>query len=128
MHRVQQLDALLAGRLAPQAPVALQHQRHLRADRQVGIQRGHRVLEDHRHARAADLAHARRFRHADQLFALEGDAPFDPAVLSQQAHQRHRRLGLAGAGLADDAEHFARLRHGKTGRAPHAPGRRGWRS
>ena len=38
-------------------------------------------------------------------WALPRRAP----VGGQQAEQRHRRLGLAGAGLADDREHLARV-------------------
>jgi hypothetical protein len=39
------------------------------------VQRGHRLLEDHAHAGAAQLAQPRSALDADQVFALQQDAP-----------------------------------------------------
>ncbi len=68
----------------------------------VGVEAGERVLEDHRHAAAAQPAQL-ALGQAGQLPAVEGDGAGDPGV-GVQAHHGHRGDGLAGAGLADDAE------------------------
>ena len=52
------------------------------------------------------IAAQRRARQPDQLLALELRAARGPTVAGQQAEQRHRRLGLARAGLTHDGEHL----------------------
>ena len=52
-----QLDRALERGDARGALVAAQHLGHLRADRESRIEAGHRLLEDHRHAVAADARH-----------------------------------------------------------------------
>ena len=70
---VHQLDGLLLGAsLLGRAPVRPEHLADLEADRVDRVQRGQRVLEDHRDARAADPAGAAR-RHREQVAALEAD-------------------------------------------------------
>ena len=90
----------------------------LLADPVDRVERAHRVLEDHRYARAADppqLVVAR----ADQLGALEVRVALEEGVRrARQAHQRHRGDRLAGAGLADDRHDLAgvdRERHAVDG-------------
>jgi hypothetical protein len=81
-------------------------------DRVHGVQRRHRVLEDHRHLVAADLAQ------------LAGLGPDQVLALPQRLAARHRGPpgvqphdgetgdALPGAGLADDAERLSFL-HGE---------------
>ena len=121
LHGLQQLHALPPGRGTLKVAMALQHQAHLGADRQVGIQRGHRVLEDHGDPGAADLAQPRR-RQPQELVALEADAAGHPPVVRHQAQYGHRRLGLARAGFAHDPQHFAgRQRKGQVLHGVHRP-------
>ena len=82
---------------------------HLRVDPQHRIQRHHRILEDHRDARAADLSPA-RLVEASQIDAFERNAPRDDAP--GRIHQPQDRIGehrLARARFADDAEDAAAL-------------------
>ena len=68
------------------------------------VERGHRVLEDHRHLGAPDVAHL-VLRVADDVGALVVDVAFAHDVLAgEQSHDRPGQDGLARAGLADDAE------------------------
>ena len=78
----------------------------LEADRVDRVQRRHRLLEDHRDLLAADAPHGGPLE-ADELLALELRAAGRAPVDRQQPEQRHRRLGLAGAGLAHDGEDLA---------------------
>ena len=75
----------------------------LPADAVQGMQRGQRVLEDHRELLAAQGAHLLRAR-AEQLAAVEVDPARDARVPGMQTHQRQRRDRLARARLADDPE------------------------
>ena len=72
------------------------------------VERGHRLLEDHRDVAAAQPAHSRRIG-ADQLFALKLDrAAHDPAGrLRDQTHDRKGRNRLAATRLANDAQGLA---------------------
>ena len=56
-HRIQHRDGALLGLRPAEALVAAQAFDHLRADRQHGIEAGHRLLEDHRDVVAADVLH-----------------------------------------------------------------------
>ncbi|MCY1451387.1 hypothetical protein D9M71_682530 [compost metagenome] len=85
----------------------LEHFLDLEADGVAGIERGHRVLEDHRDVLADDAPPLAAFQ-------LEHVAPVelhargaDPAGGVDQAHQRHHGHRLAGTGFADDGQHFA---------------------
>src|SRR5688500_15489249 len=88
--------------------MGLQHLGHLALDRQVRVQRGHRVLEDHGHLHAPDLVQLID-RQVQDLLALELHAAFSAAILGQQTHDRHEDLALARAGFADDAKRLAGL-------------------
>ena len=99
----------------PRARLALAHlqvdeQRlhDLLADRQDRIERGHRLLEDHRDVAAAHLAHV-VVGEIEQVAALEQDAARGDAagVLGQKPHDGERGHRLAAAGFADDRHHFA---------------------
>ena len=78
------------------------------ADRVDGREGRQRVLEDHRDARrpAARRAPGRAGRAAPRPGT--GREPRDAGRRREQAHDGQRRHRLAGARLADDAEHLAR--------------------
>jgi hypothetical protein len=89
---------------------AMQRERlaQLLADRHRRIERGHRLLEHHADTRAAQLAQPRRLGQR-QVFALEKNATRRAHQRRwRQAHERARRLRLAAARFADDADHLAR--------------------
>ena len=77
----------------------------LLADREDRVERGHRVLEDHRDPAAAQLAEVVRF-HLDEVGALEQDRAAGNVAggLRQEAEDRERRHALAAAGFADDPD------------------------
>src|SRR5580765_2247114 len=73
------------------------------------VQRGHRVLEDHRHLVAANvlqlvLVHLEHVSTLVEHLTAEGRV-----AVSRQAEQRHRSDALPRAGLSHDAEHLAAL-------------------
>ena len=68
------------GRLRRHRPVAAQHLGDLEADRVDWVERRHRLLEDHRDLRAADLPQ-RTLVDADQLAILELDRAADVVFL-----------------------------------------------
>ena len=86
------------------------HFRDLVANGERGVERRHRLLEDHRDPVAAQFAH-RGVRQRAQVRAFEQDFTGGDAArrLRHQSHDRQRRHALAAAGLADDAQRAARL-------------------
>ena len=89
--------------------VHFQHLGDLLADAHQRVQRGHRLLEDHADARAAQGAQ-RGGRQAQQVGALKvDDAALHAQRRRQQAHDRGGADRLAGAALADDAQDLARF-------------------
>ena len=90
-----------------QTSVHLQRTRQRHAEPQPRIQRRLRILEDHLDARA-QRPHLGLAEAAD-LDAVELNAA---GGRLQQPHQQPAERGLAGAGLADEAEHGA-ARHGE---------------
>ena len=94
----------------PMRPMPQQAFDDLLADREGRVERGHRLLEDHRHGVAAQVLHV-ACRGTDQLAALEADraAADAPGRIGHQAHDRERGHALAAARLADDGERLARL-------------------
>ena len=88
--------------------VDAQHFVDLAADRHHRIERGHRLLKDHRHGGGAQLpqpavAGGQQFL-ADQLDAAAGG---HQRALLQQSHRGQRRHGFARAAFADHAQRFA---------------------
>ncbi len=77
------------------------------ADRVDRIQRGHRLLENHRDVAPAHVAQL-LVGHRQHIFVLEADAPRQPRVLDQAQRGKgsHR---LAGGGFTDQRELFARI-------------------
>ena len=77
------------------------------ADPHDGVERGHRLLEDHRDRPSANLSEpAGRCRH--EILALEQHlAADDLAGAGEEAHDRAQRHALAAARLADEPERLA---------------------
>ena len=76
------------------------------------VQRGHRLLEHHGDAVAADVAH-HPLRRADQLLAVEGDAAAGAVArqgVGQELQDRQRRDRLARAALADQRQRLAAVK------------------
>ena len=89
--------------------VAMQLQTFLQlaTDGHGWVERSHRLLEHH--ADAPRAARAVRRRCARHVHALEQDRTArHHQRRGRQPHDGARRLGLAAAGLADDADHFSR--------------------
>ena len=106
---LQQLDRTLDGIGVIQTEVQLETLRHQSLDAQDGVQARDRVLEDHRHVVAADLAHL-FLGQGEQVAALEVDGARDGGVVEHAREAEDRRGGhaLAAAGLADEADELAR--------------------
>ena len=103
----QQLDGALARRDAGRAAMPNQHFDNLLADRIGRIERGHRLLEDHGEAIAAQIAQL-AIGQRQQIDAVEANGAGNlRRILRQQAHNGERGDALAATGFADDAERCA---------------------
>ena len=109
-HALQRRDGAAAQRAGRGGAVVRAHRLgDLVADGEHRVQAGHRLLEDHRDAVAADVAHLRR-RQVEQVPAVEHDLPGgDAAGRRHQPHDGQRQHRLAAAALADDAERAAAI-------------------
>ena len=107
-HLLHHVEDALAPRARVEIGVGAQHLVDLAADRHHRIERGHRLLEDHRHPRGAQLPQAAVARGqqflADQLHAAAGR---HQRVLLQQAHHGQRGDRFARAAFADQAQRLA---------------------
>ena len=107
--RREQVDGTRVRGAAREPLVRAQHLLDLPADLVDRVQRGHRVLEDHRDLGPAHALHL-GLREPHQVAALVQDLAFEDRVrVADQLHDRHHRDALARAGLADDAEHVPGL-------------------
>ena len=104
---LQRLDRLLAAVGGRALHMLAQHVLDLVADLADRVERGARVLEDHRDFAAAQVAHLVFARGLDVDAGEHHRALGDPAGAVEDAHHRIGRHRLAGAGLADDAERLA---------------------
>jgi len=87
--------------------VQAQHFFDLEAHGVAGVQRGHGVLEDHRHVFADDLP-TLTGAEGQHVLAIEGQGVGgDDTGVLDQAHQRHHGHGLARPRLADNRQDFA---------------------
>src|SRR5262245_58893173 len=88
-HKRQHFDRALPGRSATEILMDLQRLGDLITYGQHRIERGHRLLEDHRDPIAADLAHL-TFRERRELgsFELDGAADDAPGALWDQSQDR----------------------------------------
>src|SRR4051812_11778373 len=107
VHEAEHLHRALGRRGARQALVQLDRLGDLPADGEHRIQRGHRLLEDHRDAVAAQIAHL-GFAQLEQVASLVADRAADDAPRGRHQSQDGKRAdALAAAGLADDAKRLA---------------------
>ena len=97
LEQAQRLGACLGGR---QPRCSRSGSAIWRPDGVQRVERGHRLLEHHADARAAQRAH-RGVVEADQFLAVEADRAADRGALGQQTHQRQRGDRLAAARFAD---------------------------
>ena len=105
MHRAHDLEHARALLLLVEARVDLQHFADLVADPLDRVERGHRFLEHHGHAGAADRAQL-GIGFGEELIALQPDrTALDPhRAFRQQAHDGLRRHRFAGTGFAHHAD------------------------
>ena len=106
----QHFDGAVHRLLARQALVQRDRLAHLAADGEQRIERGHRLLEDHRDLVAADALHL-GLAELEQVLALEADGAADDAAgrVCHQAQNRQRRHALAAARFAHHAQRLAAL-------------------
>ena len=91
-----------------QVGVQLHHLHDLVAHAQDRVQCGHGLLEDHRNAGRAQVAHL-GLRQGQQVAALQPDrAPRDAQRVGQQPHDRQRGDGFPRPGFAHQADGLAR--------------------
>ncbi len=107
--KLQQFERARRRLLVGHFEVNLQGLHHLLADREHRIERGHRLLEDHRDVAAALLAHL-LFGEVEQVLAFEQDLALrDLPGLGEQAHDRERRHRLAAAGFSHHGDDLATI-------------------
>src|SRR5690606_29810185 len=105
----QKLDRAAAAVGAAAALVHFERFHDLETDGEGGGETRDRLLEHHRDV-LADDAPPLGGSHGEKIPPLEGHSVGgDAAGPGDQAHERQQRDALAGPGLADDAEHLARL-------------------
>ena len=106
--RVECLDRQAVRLARADGPMGADGLRHLPPDRQHRVERGHRLLEDHGDAVAADGAHLALAKRGNLLPAQHDRAAAEAhAGLRQQPHHGQRRHRLARSGLAGEAERLA---------------------
>jgi len=107
-NAIEYLDRRVRGRLALHSLMELEHFLDLLAHRAEGIERGHRILEDHGYlfpAYAHPVPGGLVFR---EIFALElYRTRFHPAVLVEHAQEALGKHRFARAGFPDDGERLA---------------------
>src|SRR3990172_1900698 len=107
LDQPEHLDGLRPGFFFAQPLMQLDRLADLVADGEDRIERGHRLLKDHRDLVAADLAHLLIFEPEQIPAAIEDLSADDfSRRRSDQAHDRKRSDALAAARLADQAEGF----------------------
>jgi hypothetical protein len=100
LHHLQQFERAPVGGGVGHALVPHDRLGDLHADGEHGVERDHRLLEDHCDLRAAHLAQCLLVHRVD-LVASDKDAPLDAGPgRRQQAHQRAQGHALARARLA----------------------------
>jgi hypothetical protein len=102
VHLLEQLDGPLSGLLPGKVQVTAERLRDLRPDRQRRIERGHRILEDHRDLQAPDVLHLPALQRRELLPVEERGAGDHSARGLHESHDRECRHRLSAARLADD--------------------------
>src|SRR4029453_10853378 len=101
---LQHLDGVFTRLVAGVAQMQLRNFGDLHPHGQEGIQRGHRILENHRQLGASNISQLALLQLA-QVPAFEHDLPCaDRARVWNQSEQRQAGDGLAGTGFTDDTE------------------------
>jgi hypothetical protein len=109
-HPGQRVDGAFTRLLPADGEVRAVGLGDLLADAEDRVERGHRLLEDHRDVAAADGLHL-RLGQVGQVLPLEQDLAVDAGVaLGQQAQHAQASDGLAAAAFAHHAQAFAGLR------------------
>ena len=104
LHELQHLDRALLRFLLRHILVQKQCLDELLSDGEHRIQRGHRLLENHRDLLAADLTHL-ILGHLYDIFSIEEDlATLDLTRLLDQSHDGKRGHTLSTAGLTYDTQ------------------------
>ena len=93
-HRVEHADRLFEGFAFAQFLMQHQHFHQLFANAHIRVERGHRVLEDHRDLLGPQLVKL-IFRQVEDLAAVEFGRAADAAIARQQPHQGERGLRFA---------------------------------
>jgi hypothetical protein len=106
--QLEQLHGAFGGLASRHAEVLFQALDDLAPHAHRRVERGHRVLEDHRYLRPPDVEHA-LLGELEKVLALEDDlaAPYYGVRLGVQAHDAPRRDRLSRPRLADDGERLA---------------------
>ena len=104
----EQLEDPLAGRRGADRLVEAERFADLLLDRVEGIQRRHRLLEDHRYASPPERAHCRRGR-VEEGFAVELDVPAGVPRLrvGKEPEDGQGSDRLAGPALPDESDRLA---------------------
>jgi hypothetical protein len=118
VHRAQELELPLAQLRPRNVAARRQHFAQLIADREQRIERGHRVLQDHRDLAAPHLPELVLRQRMDRA-AVETDVAGDASGLRQRADQCGAERGLAAARFTGDADDLLRRRC--RGRPPRPP-------
>ena len=101
----QQFERPLSLRVLVHAEMRFEHFTDLESDRKTGIERGHRLLKDHRYVAADDraplgVADCQKVETVKQhRVGSHSRRPW------QEAHHGQHGDGLSGAGLADNGEY-----------------------
>ena len=107
-HLRQHLHSPLAGGFLGQTDVGFHGLGQLALDGEHGVERGHRLLEDHGYFLAANLTHLLRI-HAEQVLPAVKHLPLgDPARWpGNESHDRKRGHRFAAAALPHHRQRFA---------------------
>src|SRR6202035_5802763 len=103
-NKVEHFDGTLQRVLLAYPPVDPHRLRYLATDGPRRVERGHRILEDHRDLVAADPSHLSLIE-ADKVAAVQADrASGDVADLGEEVQHRKADSRLAAARLAHQAQ------------------------
>ena len=110
------------------APMLDQDLGHLARDPQVRIERGHRVLEDHREADAADRGSARLRGRPSSSWPRKRALPAQRPLRREQAHDREEQPGSCPSRTRRPRRRSRPPRSRSSPRSPPRPRPRAWRS
>src|SRR3984893_19029669 len=105
---LQKLDDACLDLFGPPGAMQLKYFAYLALDRMQGIERRHRLLEDHGDVGASDFAQP-GLAVGQKILALEKNLALNHGGAAEQTHDRESGHRFAGAGLADEAKGAAPL-------------------